>query len=67
MTHLSSHQPTQATLIGLLLLFTVHTAGHAGETPQPPGTIGTLLQRFCFDCHSGETAEGGLNLQTLIT
>ena len=67
LTHLSSHQPTQATLAGLLLLFAVHTPGYADETPQPPDTIGTLLRRFCFDCHSGETAEGGLTLQTLIT
>ena len=24
-----------------------------------------FLQRYCFDCHSGDSADGGLNLQTL--
>ena len=67
LTHLSSHQRFRATLVGLLLLFAVHTAARAGEAPKAAGPIGKLLQRFCFDCHSGDSIEGGLDLKTLST
>jgi len=67
LTHLSSHQPLRAILAGLVFLFAVPTAVGAGERPKPPNPVGTLLQRFCFDCHGGDAVEGGLNLQTLIT
>ncbi|HCD03388.1 MAG TPA: hypothetical protein DER64_22975 [Planctomycetaceae bacterium] len=65
---LSSHQPLRGvTLAGLIFLAAVPMAVRAGETPKAADPIGMLLQRFCFDCHSGDSPEGGLSLKTLIT
>ena len=64
---MSTRLPSWATSAGLFLLFVVHTAVRADETPKSPEPVGTLLQRFCFDCHSGVSPEGGVNLKTLFT
>ena len=34
----------------------------ASDLPKP---IGELIQRTCFDCHDGDSAEAGLNLKSL--
>ena len=34
----------------------------ASDLPEP---IGELIQRTCFDCHDGDSAEAGLNLKSL--
>jgi len=49
---------------GYFAIILIAGAGIAhGEIP--PGTPwGPFLQQHCFDCHSGDTPEGGLNLRT---
>ncbi|HAA59605.1 MAG TPA: hypothetical protein DCE39_01575, partial [Planctomycetaceae bacterium] len=64
---MSTRLPPWATSAGLVLLFVVHTAVRADETSKSPEPVGTLLQRFCFDCHSGVSPEGGVNLKALVT
>jgi hypothetical protein len=32
-----------------------------------PGDVAALVQKHCLDCHSGDTSEGGLDLQKLGT
>ncbi|MEE3373316.1 MAG: DUF1592 domain-containing protein [Planctomycetota bacterium] len=65
MPRLFSYPSRQATLSCLVFLYAATAPLRASETPEVPDTIRSLLRRFCFDCHSGDSFEGGISLQTL--
>lgn len=50
---------TRALAAALVLLPVMRSPAQAGPTQQ-------LLSQYCFDCHSAETREGGLDLRDLL-
>ena len=61
------HPSSKAILAAAIFLFTVHIALQSATAQEAPASVQALLQRFCFDCHSGDSVESGLNVQTLVT
>jgi len=65
-------QLTDPLRISLIVLLSVSTTLEA-RAADPPSksannaseTIRDFVSRFCFDCHSGDQADGGLNLESI--
>ena len=67
MPRLLFHPSPTVIRAALVLLFTVHIAIRSGAAQDVPAPVRALLQRLCFDCHSGDSVESGLNVQTLVS
>ena len=55
----------QVTSAYLILLFAISAPFRVSQGAEVPNRIRTLLRQFCFDCHSGDSFEGGISLQSL--
>ena len=67
MPRLLFHPSPTVIRAALVLLFTAHIAIRSGAAQDVPAPVRALLQRLCFDCHSGDSVESGLNVQTLVS
>lgn len=63
------HRLGSLTACFLGLLLTVNVTAAESSSPQPvarmPREHIAVFKKYCFDCHSSESEEGGVNLQTI--
>jgi hypothetical protein len=59
--------PSSMRLIPLILGSLATAVGPASSLPAAigPRPVGAFLDRYCLDCHDGETKKGGLDLESL--